>query len=253
MVEIVPCEAYRFLPPLARSRVAALHEATGIEPSVTRLDNGFRVAIASPRVALTMDWRRPPRARAGAWSYHSALCVDGSPVPLVKNVEAFVKLWNDPDMHNRPRYQREREQMRDAQIPELGEPHGPAPAPIEMLYRRNRSSAERHGGGARLGHADGRWQLLVNVTLPDGENAQVYIAIDEACRDRIELDQVSVIISIEGKDCTHLANELDLAALGLEMPHSPPPAETLAGKPRRESGGARHNSVEVRRAAVIRT
>ena len=85
MHELVPVEQQQFMPALARKRVSVLRERTGTEPEVLRLDNGYRIRLASPRVLLTMDWRRTRSART--WSYNSALLVDSEYVEIARDLE----------------------------------------------------------------------------------------------------------------------------------------------------------------------
>ena len=117
---LIPVEQQQFMPALARKRVLVLRERTGTEPEVLRLDNGYRIRLVSPRVLLTMDWRRTRSART--WSYNSALQVDGDHVELARDLEEFVALWHDPDLRTRPRGTTNYTTFRDADLPPLGPP-----------------------------------------------------------------------------------------------------------------------------------
>lgn len=252
MFETVPPEQYEFLPPSARKRIDELREHLS-EPEVLRLDNGFRVQLASPRVVLTMDWRHAARSsNAQAWTYNSTLAVDGKSVPLVNDVGQLVALWNDPDLRDHPRSDLGRGEPKDAEIPVLGEAPDVVPAAIEAGYRRLCRGVAKHNGTVALGYLDGQWQVLATVPVPEVELFQVYLGLRLDDRGHVDQGNLTKILAVDGKDVTHLADEFDLAALGLDMPFGATMADPHA-KPNHALRPARQNSVEVRRATVIRT
>lgn len=255
MNRTVPCDHYRFLPPLARTRITELRDQVGCEPEVTRLDNGYRVSLTSTRVTLTMDWRRTARART-VWSYNSTLSVDGRRVPVVKNAYQFALLWNDPDLRARPDGEvdlLELSGLFHAELPALGEPPEAIPPVVEFYYRMERSGAAGCDRTTELGFNDGEWQILSTITTEGGRKVEFYIGFRPDDQGRYTADGGSAILAINGRDCTHLAEDLDLSSIGVAWPTADTQPELPVGKPRHETSAARQNSVQVRRATVIRT
>ncbi|WP_030895432.1 hypothetical protein [Streptomyces sp. NRRL F-5053] len=78
-----------------------LREATGQTPDIQRTSPlHYLLVLTSDRVALTLTWRRNYR---GSWKLNnSTLTVDGTPRELARDLDDFVRIWNDPDVLSRP-------------------------------------------------------------------------------------------------------------------------------------------------------
>lgn len=254
-MEIIPPDEYEHLPKRVRRHVEELMEHIETAPEVTRISGGYRISLTSKRVYLTCDYLRG--SRPGTWTYNSTLTVDGTRHPLAKSLLDFVTIWNDPDITKGLDGRLDRidfTTLPDANIPALAKPSGPAPAIVDNLYRTQLPDIDKRGGTAELGQHGDEWQILITVPTPGGRRVQAYMVFqpNAAGHYSLAVEQVTAIFAINGKDCDGLISDVDLHALGIIPPSPEVPTNLTFGKPRREAGAARMNSVDVRKVTVIR-
>jgi hypothetical protein len=86
-----------FLPRFVRRETAAWRQLFGFETHIEQLDvNTWRALIANSRVWTTVTFKRDRSNGKVSWG-SSVLVIDGRERPLAADIEAFAALFNDPD------------------------------------------------------------------------------------------------------------------------------------------------------------
>lgn len=217
------------LPKQVRRYYGYLQEVLEIEPEAELLPSGaWRLSSANDRVRVTFDFAR---TRTGATSkfYESTLSVDGEPHELAHDWEQLKEIFDNPDGKR-----------------DLGPL--PEPVPVEEAPPQIRSDYAifdgKLGEDVRLGLDDkGQWVIAFTV-----ETSQVRVHYHRHGKGPYHQE---IELVRDGEDLTHLVRGGMGALLALlsggggAAPEQPP----TQGAPVR---AARSNSVETRRATVIR-
>jgi hypothetical protein len=223
-------------PAIVRNMTRALWRATRVVPAADLLQDGrWRVVLPAGRVVMT-GYYTPTGRGAYAWG-DSRLDIDGAKVPDCRGVHHLAEIIKDPDAYLAlPPVEREGERLT---VYPSATPPGAAPAAVRTFM----STLERATPDFTTTlNVDGSGQWVVTSAGDDGRRMHVvfrgrgvaYIQIENA-------DEVKRFDS-EGLEAA-------LAALFPAAPSLAAPSP-VAGQTR---SGARANSVEVRRATVVRT
>jgi hypothetical protein len=236
--------------------VEELRDATGHTAEVTRLDDRrWRLTLASDRVHMTYDFKisgsgaRTRCIPAG----RSTLTVDGQRQPLAESFDHFVRIFRNPDSAGA------RLEPPPMSVPIEPAPEGKIPTEIRSYHR---IVTERLGG--QLSETLGEIEVQVGTVGPDHWAIGVQFPRGtlrmnfRACHrdghgNHVEIDRSRPIqLLLDGRDLTEaLDGSLDRAFALMSRPAGEPTpgGPAIAGP----ASAARSNSVEVRRATVIRT
>jgi hypothetical protein len=214
-------------------RFYASIEFIGRPIEAERVDGGWRLSMASDRVHVTIDFATNRLGKTD-WS-GSTLTVDGKERPLANNPCHLKEIFDNPDG------------TRD--LGPLPEHHDPDGHEVPHSIRKDFAyiaEALTDKATVVLGHPRGE-EWVIAIEAPDTQVRIAFIA--EVQRTRLKMRQKIDVVQ-NGVDRSHEVGD-DLANLiGLMMPTSAPKSpETPVG---RTAGSARSNSVETRRATVIR-
>lgn len=230
------------IPHLAAKMSAQLLEATGQQPVVVFVGNGrWRLTLAGPRVRVTVDFQGGLGKKA-RWAA-SELFVDGRQRPIAKDLDDFVRIWNNPDGEA---------EVQLAAVPAGGD-IASAPQAVRSCHAQLAAAlADRTDVKVEVeaGFDRGRWTL--GITLPFGGLRMFYIRGRYGGPWTPDPHQPLQIVA-NGKDLTEEAAGDLAAALALLLTKpdggAPPSAGKIAGK----AGTTRQRGVEVRNQVVIRT
>lgn len=217
------------LPKQVRRTVRALAQHLGLDPVVTAPQDGtWLVAVATERVEITVTFARARSGQTGQTG--STLSVDGTPRELANNYTQLAWIFANPDG------------TRDL---------GPLPEAVPMedaprIVRDEFGLFARHlpPEYLRLGRNEGG-QWVIAISMPQAEFRMRYQRKGKGWRTYTDL-------VLDGVDRTHeFAGDIKkiiAALLGstADSPAAPPSTGSVAPS-------TRANSVEVRRATVIRT
>lgn len=232
-----------FVPTIVREMSSDLLQATGEQPDVEQLSTGrWRITLANERVRLTIDYRNNGRGKF-VWAA-STLSVDGKARPLAKNFPDFVRIFRDPD-------QGEGDEL--AELPPMPPLRDPSTAPAEVQATYGLLAAKFAPAGIDVAVGfDGR-QWVIGIGERDNGLRCYYVRYGK--RRWANSPTTPLQLVAKGKDMTAeasgaLGKAIALLAEGMATPTTEaPPSSGAVGK---AASGARTNSVEVRRATVIR-
>lgn len=220
----------QFIPQLVTEWVDRLRDDTQCDSTVERInDRKWRLTAESDRVTLTLDFILQGNGKV-RWK-GSTLAVDGTPRALAEDYEHLLRIFMDPDGDMRPPEVMEMPPARCVDD---------APFTVRTFYgilsRFDKDAAE-------IGERDGAWI----VGLGSGDTAIRLVFT----RRRKEWGMGRLQVIVNGVDRSAEVRGDVTKALALMAGESPAvPGEKVIGMPARP---ARTNSVEIRRAAVIRT
>ena len=245
-----------YLPEAVRQEIVELWEATGAMPSLEALDGRtWRLSLENDRVRMTMDLRR--NASRNIRIHDTTLTVDGTEREPVYGVYEFANIFLDPPEGPPP--------------PEPGQPRplppdrpaDQAPPVVASLFLQltrawSRLPSVGYDGRPRdpvkisIGFARGRWVVALQGT---GRRGPFFIYMSWE-RDFRGLwlpiaDGFQVIVG--GEDRTEEADGDVAKALQMAIGFRPPTGHGgSTGRAASAQAAARTNSVEVRRASVMR-
>jgi len=225
-------------PRAAAMMAAELHKATGHRPSVAYLGAArWQLQLSNDRVELTIDYQGGSGKRA-KWA-GSTLKVDGERRELARDFDDFVRIFADPDG---------RDVTGLDPVPDDGNITG-APPIVQDQYRQ---LAGQIGELATVeaGQAGRRW--IIGVTFA-GREAGLRMFFTRARHGGLWTPDPRryLQVVVDGQDISgQVGKDLDQALARL-MPRPGEPAPS-AGPVTAPADRARQNSVEVRKATVIR-
>lgn len=207
-----------------------LRADTGHPTSVDRLNvRTWRLTTESDRVRLTMDFISAGRGKIRR--HGSTLAVDGAPRDLARDYPHLLAIFKDPD-----------EGRGEPDTPDdMFPPRNPedAPTTVQMDYR----VFVKAGITPEIGEADGQWMIGFRR-----ENSSLLLKY----RRRGAGWVMSLQVIVDGVNRSHEADGDINAALALMGGTNPTPAGDKTPRIAGKSASARSNSVETRRATVIR-
>lgn len=226
-----------YTPPVVAEWAGKFHNATGLDVDVSRpADTRWRLTMANERVHTTMDFKSTGRRVIHC---ASTLSVDGRRVELADNLDDLARIFRDPDRHGAPQPPAE-------PLPPFPpeRPADDAPAFVRQQYTRLANQLDGTGLRVRLGLNDHHLWLIGVET----DRATVRVGIGQ--HNHI-WQIVGLRVIVDGLDHSDEVKGDVAAAVALLAPHSSeaaPGAPAVAGP----AAAARSNSVETRRATVIR-
>ena len=220
-------------PRIVADMARKLHRDTGREPDVVMLPGRlWRLTLENERVHLTVDYRSRRPGGSTRWA-GSTLTVDGESRPLAQNYEHFVEIFRNPGMKGEL-----------APIPPGGD-ITEAPAVVRGFYEKNQRAGIYD---LRAGFDGDRW--VIGLDHPRGGLRFTFRC---GLNGKWGADPAAPMqVVIDGIDRTaETAGDLEnaLALLGGHPSEDSAPAGGLVASAQASS---RANSVEVRRATVIR-
>lgn len=228
-----------YLPRLVRNAIDDCVRDLNVTPTVDQPDpRTWIVTAATSRVVAAVTFRLTAgnRARRAAHS----LTVDGTHRSHGWSMEDLIRLFRDPDTADQP-----------ATLPPMPPEAPPEQAPglVRGMYSSMLAAAARGNGAlsVQLGRSGNRWTVCVST--PDGtRGARVnYVRTGR----RWQLDPTHPIqVIVDGQDRSAEVGGDISQAMALLVRDSPPTpgAPPIPGA----APAARNNSVETRRATVIR-
>ena len=220
------------VPKFIRTEMDEIDEATKLETTAQEVEAGlWRIALSTERVALTIDYRHKGAGRYD-WA-DSTLAVDGQPRSLAKDAKHLASIFRDPDQR--------------AQFPAMPPESSPgrAPALVQSNYHKLRHHF-KDGAGVRLGQAGRHW--IIEVATGKAVLRMNFIrqrktwTLDSETPIQVSIDGIDKSADIDG----NLEEALSLIF------ESGPQATPLYGSINATANPSRSNSVEVRRAVVMR-
>lgn len=231
-----------YLPTRVREDADMLRVSCDVEPVITRIAvDRWRITITNTRVTMTLDLRQTRPGRC-VW-VTSTLTVDGVRRELTHGPEHFARVFKDPD----------NELDRRINIPPAStvletQPVADAPKTVRSAYQM---AVDQLGDGLDIQvgtSGPGYWAVTVNGTAGI-LRMNYYITESGRC---VSPEDHPFDLIVNGEDRTaEMGGRMDRAMAllaGTPRENSSTPSSPVAAG----AGAARTNSVEVRRAAVIR-
>jgi hypothetical protein len=221
-----------YVPKFIQAEMDEIDEATKLETTALEVEAGlWRIALSTKRVAFTIDFRHKGGGRFD-WA-HSTLAVDGQPRPLAKDVHHLASIFHDPDQ--RAHFQA---------MPPACSPKG-APALVQHTYHMLRNRF-KDGASVRLGRTSRHW--IVEFMTDRATLRMNFVHQKKSC---ILDGETPLQVSVDGIDKTAEVDGNLEEALSLIF-ETAPQSTPLNGSINAVANPARSNSVEVRRAVVMR-
>lgn len=220
-------------PRIVAGMAAKLHRDTGHKPEVVMLPGKlWRLTLENDQVRLTINYRSRKPGGSTRWA-GSTLTVDGESRPLAENYDHFVEIFRNPGMKGEL-----------APIPPGGD-ITEAPAVVRAFYERNQRAGIYE---LRAGCDGDRW--VIGLDHPRGG---FRFTFRRGLDGKWRVDPAAPMqVIVDGADRTaETAGDLEkaFALLGGHLGEDGAPA---GGPVAAAQASSRANSVEVRRATVIR-
>lgn len=230
-----------YAPPKVREMCADLTRDTGVAPTVELLTGSrrWRVALTSDTVRMTIDFKLTDGGRC-VWG-SSQLYVGGQRRELAANYQAFVRLFTGGQEHlDQVSALEMLDEAGELPMPAEADPRL-APKPVRTMHQGLVSQfAGRSGMRIRLGRDGEHWVV-------GADNGRASFRIAYTVRGT---HSAGVMLVVDGEDLSGLAtaNMQEAIARAFKARPDTPSTSPISGA----SDTTRQNSVETRRATVIR-